>query len=132
MPRRFSTRNRRPRAPMRKWVWARTHGALLPEVAAGGANLLAPFQEEYGAQLLGSTVMRIRGYLQPFYTGGGAEGVGQSAVGIIVEEDDELTEGGGTGNQPFERPHDDWLAWLPYAVPLNDPGPQGNGLTVVS
>jgi len=101
---------------------------VLPEVNAGGANLLADFQTEYGAQLLGATVMRIRGYIYPQFATAAPTGdvVGQSAFGIIVEEDDELTEGGGVGNQPFERPHDDWLAWLPWSGVLSDAGPVGN------
>lgn len=59
--RRGTYRTRRPKK--RKLVWARTTGQF--NIVAGtpqSADLLATFETAYGAQLLGATIMRIRGY----------------------------------------------------------------------
>lgn len=120
-------RSGRRRAPLRKWVWARSSGeGLAPDVPI---NLLEEFQAEYGAQLLGATVMRIRGYCEPFF-GVAAPGntLSRGVFGIIVEEDQELVTPP-PDKLPNARPHDNWLAWLPWAAAGQDPGPAANGLT---
>lgn len=115
---RYSTRRRGTRrAPLRKFVWARTTGTL-SEPGTRGADLLDVFQTEYGAQLLGATVMRIRGYLIPDLTSALTPGLITGHVGIIVEQDQELTDQA-VENTPSARPHDDWMAWLPFLLDNN-------------
>ena len=81
-----------------------------------GANLLSSSSLST-AQLLGSTVVRIRGYIRPFYSED-ASGVWGGTVGMIIDQDnaDVETTGNnqGSNNSPVQRPHDDWLAWLPW------------------
>lgn len=62
MARSFRTRSSRPRAPRRKLVWARN--AMGVVVNSGGTFShfpLAQFEGTFGAQLIGCTIMRIRG-----------------------------------------------------------------------
>lgn len=106
----------RRRAPLRKFVWARSFGILATGAGTPlGLDLLGNFQSEYGAQLIGSTVVRIRGYIAPTAIGGGADSLGFGGVwGIIIGRDnDDYTD-------PLmaveQREHDDWLAYLPWAV----------------
>lgn len=107
------------RAPLRKFVWARTSGGVTTQddsPNAYGVDLLGPFQEEYGSQLLGATVVRIRGIMFPRFPGiGEIENVG-GAAGVIVENDRILTEAPAEREfySPFNRVHDDWLAWMPF------------------
>ena len=113
---RRSRMNRRTskRAPLRKFVWARTVGTLSgPDTV--GVDLLEDFQSEYGAQLLGATVMRIRGYIVPdmgLIEPGNRVG---GHFGFIVEQDQELADQA-IENLPISRPHDDWLGWLPWQL----------------
>lgn len=122
--RNFTRRNRR--APLRKFVWARATGfASAPETS--GVDLLDLFQAEYGAQLLGCTVVRIRGFVTPFVTGGTA---GETAVsgrwGIIVESDNELSTQDPLVQGPGARPHDDWMMWAPFSFEPVALGPVGD------
>ncbi len=108
----FGSRRRGRRAPLRKFVWARTTGVLVGP-SETGADLLDVFQTEYGAQLVGATVMRIRGYIRPNVV---ATSVVTGHCGIIVESDNELNDQNALQQGPSARPHDDWLAWLPWLV----------------
>lgn len=109
--RNFGGRGRR-RAPLRKFVWARTVGTL-SQPTSRGADLLDVFQSEYGAQLLGATLMRVRGYVIPDMPSAPAAGIATGRVGMIVEQDQELADQA-VENTPGARPHDDWFAWLPF------------------
>lgn len=119
--------NGRRRAPLRKWVWARSRATgQEPDVPI---NLLEQFQTEYGAQLLGATVMRIRGYCEPFFSvAAPGNTIARGVFGFIVEDDNELLTPE-PSDLPAARPHDDWLAWLPWSASGQDPGPAANGLT---
>ena len=71
MPRRgYTGRRNTRRTPQRKFVWARTQHifAVGSDQRNYGVDLLQQFQQEYGAQLLGATVVRIRGFILPFMT----------------------------------------------------------------
>lgn len=85
-----------------------------------GFDLLAQFQQEYGAQLLGATVVRIRGYIRPGPFVGGPVGTLRGTFGIIVGKDnDDYSDPTMSVEQ---REHDDWLAYLPWVagVPAGD------------
>lgn len=112
MARSRSGSRRRVALSPRKFVWARHGGALTD--AEPVADLLETFQAEYGAQLLGSTVMRIRGFVYPVILDTFHFGV----VGAIVENDDDLTQTEQSYG-PTARPHDDWLMWWPYYSDAN-------------
>lgn len=100
---------RRRRAPLRKFVWARSVGVLSDATPA--ADLLGQFQQEYGAQLLGATVVRTRGFIVPTPSPGSGDNV-FGVIGMIVEGDDDLAQTQGV--LPQDRPHDDWMVWHPY------------------
>lgn len=113
---RFARARRRGgrRAPLRKFVWARTQD-VLSGPGTLGADLLEQFQTEYGAQLLGSTVVRIRGYVVPVATT--AQTLPTPLTGdwgVIVESDNDLADPADITKAPLSRPHDDWLAWQPF------------------
>ena len=121
MPRRgYNGRRNTRRTPQRKFVWARTQHifAVGSDQRNYGVDLLQQFQQEYGAQLLGATVVRIRGFILPFMTETFA-GTVSGTSGIIVDSNDADFEVGGpndgNNNTPLVRDHDDWLAWLPWA-----------------
>lgn len=113
------------RAPLRKFVWARSFGTLGfsadPATTFIGADLLGNFQSEYGAQLLGATVVRVRGFIAPGIATAGADSAGYAAtVGMIVDKDrDPATGYILQGNEDLaveQREHDDWMAYLPFTV----------------
>ena len=98
---------------MRKFVWARSFGVLAGEQnGVFGADLLGQFQQEYGAQLIGSTVVRIRGYVCPTPFADYPVGTVRGSFGVIVGRD---TDDYSAPNMAMEqREHDDWLAYLPW------------------
>lgn len=68
--------------------------------------------------------MRIRGYAVP-YVAGGDPAVGQlhtGTIGIIVESDQDLLTQEVLVDAPAARPHDDWLAWLPWRLRVPEGG----------
>jgi hypothetical protein len=90
-------------------------------------DLLSLFQEEYGAQLLGCTVVRIRGLVTPFITGGTAPDTAVNGRwGIVVESDNELTTQDPLLQGPGARPHDDWMMWAPFEFEPDALGPVSN------
>lgn len=121
MAQRYRSRRRNyRRAPTRKFVWAR-HVDQLPAGQGRdvGVDLLEQFQQDYGAQLIGSTVVRIRGYVMPF-SGENFSGTATGINGIMVDSDNTDITPDATQNQPHNRPHEDWLAWMPWAFTHGD------------
>lgn len=114
------TRSRRyrsgRRAPLRKFIWARSTGFLDRTVL--GADLLGQFQQEYGAQLLGATVVRIKGWVVPNSIGGGADGQQMDGLyGMIVDQDRADYSLANNAEMAVEqREHDDWLYYSPWVV----------------
>lgn len=104
------------RAPLRKFVWARSSGFLTRDDA--GADLLGQFQQEYGAQLLGATVVRIRGWVAPNTISAGADGSQFAGLyGFIVDTDRaDYTFTGVPELAAEQREHDDWLWYAPWVV----------------
>jgi len=96
----------------RKFVWAR-HTLVGATIASGvpvKVNLLAQFEAAYGANLLGATITRIRGYIvagnniSPTATG-------QLTVGVRIGADSEVSA---DNNDPVTQPYLDWMLWEPF------------------
>lgn len=90
--RRTTSRARRAGGPRRKLVWARSFGQF--NVAAGTGNqvpnvadLLANFEAIYGAQLIGTTIMRVRGIMGVIPTSA-YPAAGQSFIRATINVDD--------------------------------------------
>lgn len=83
-----------------------------------GADLLAQFQQEYGAQLLGSTVVRVKGWVVPNSISSGADGQQMEGLwGLIVDQD--RTDYSLANNPEMaveQREHDDWMYYSPWVV----------------
>lgn len=109
------SRRRRTSNSSRKFVWARHAGAFDPTDTPGvhGVDLLSQFQENYGAQLIGATVVRIRGYVVPT-SDGSFTGNFQGRWGILVDSDN--TDVTLASNDPGGRPFEDWMAYQPFSI----------------
>lgn len=90
-------------------------------------NLTAPFESTYGAQLIGSTVVTIRGFIAPTEFGA-SEPADQAiwAAGALVSSDALLRSGTETEIRdralqlaPFNNPYDDWMLWVSGRVPAD-------------
>lgn len=103
----------RSRAPLRKFVWARSFGFLGSDSGQLGVDLLGNFQQEYGAQLVGATVVRIRGFVIPGQAPG-LEGTYGGVYAIMVDSDNTILTD--SRNAVEQREHEDWLAYLPYTI----------------
>jgi len=103
----------------RKFVWARSApGGLTAIGTTTAANLLAQFETAYGANLIGATVVRIRGLLivEPPATAADH----QLVIGVKVTE-------GAAGAQatisgPLEAPNDDWMLYEPFMTSATPTG----------
>lgn len=96
------------RSSRRKLVWART---IIQDAAVGAnssvfTNLLAAFETEYGADLLGCTVMRVRGFWIP--TAGSANDIQVAGIRTF-DESSFATLGADDG--PGVALHSDWMYW---------------------
>lgn len=107
----------RYRAPLRQFIWARYATSLIVP-AEGGINrdILEDFEAEYGADLVGATVVRIRGIiaLKPPADEGGAHVVIGAGIRTYGERNtpsnaDNLASEPG----PFSGPHADWMMYRP-------------------
>lgn len=131
MARRQARGGRRSRrAPLRKFVWARWQGSMNASggAQAGGANPgairpLSQFEQEYGANLIGATVTRMRGVIYPDQRGAGSAIHGVLSAAVEAREElfhldgtvigpDEVSDSG-----PLLSPHKDWFMYFPYFSP---------------
>lgn len=84
-------------------------------------NLTAPFEQTYGAQLIGATVVVMRGFVVPTAFGEtSVEPANQTiwSVGALVTSDSLLRSSTEADNRdrafqlaPFNNPNDDWMFW---------------------
>jgi len=104
----YRSRTRRSRGPRRKLTWARSQfsvtGAALPGIVR--IDLLAQLETAVAAQLLGCTVMRIRGVLA----------LDQSLNGVLVAAArvGAANETIIAGLAPYGAPYLDWMMWEPF------------------
>lgn len=109
------------RAPKRKLVWARTliGGSIASQAAPQDTqfvNLLGQFETAYGADMLGCTIMRIRGVV----TWSSGEGVLETDM-LIVGARIATAETSGVptpsslddSKGPATSVHDDWMFYQP-------------------
>lgn len=89
----------------RKWIWARSNGSgIINAEAPLNIDLLGEFQEQYGAQLLGATVMRVRADV---IVGSQAVTEGTVLCGVRVYTENDLASEEG----PLTNPHADWMTY---------------------
>lgn len=104
----------------RKFVWHREIGAFTTTSSGPGTwgyDLLAGFRALPGATHLGSTVMRVRGYIVPelvdplpsedLVAGLRVDTWDQSVTTSVVS--------------PYQGVDEDWMAWFPYLSPSGAP-----------
>lgn len=106
----------------RKFVWARCFkSGIVPAQGELNVALLTDFTNEYGAQLLGATIMRIRGV--GYVSGAATLTRSRVRAGIRVYTEDTQTPAN-VGNEPGPEsaPHADWMFW--YSTILHG-DPQG-------
>lgn len=106
----------RGRGPQRKMVWARNivSTPIVAPVATGiQVNLLGQFEAEYGANLIGATVVRVRGAI---FAAPAVAGPSACVFATRVSNDADATAGGG----PIDSPYADWSMWEPFV--FNDAG----------
>lgn len=108
-------------APKRRLFWVRKRSYKYPGDGAGNAfrtNLLDQFEEEYGAQLFGFTVTRIRGHLSVWVNSSedfpaGTPVTYSAGIRVVddasIEEDD--TDAEHVPLLPMQDHHADWM-WL--------------------
>lgn len=115
-------RSYRSAAPKRRLFWVRFSDFTYPGDGGGAvraSNLLESFEEEYGAQLFGFTVTRIRGSLQVWDRGNPAGGTEPllhwASAGIRVCDDAAIEQADEDGEQasliPQVDKHADWM-WV--------------------
>lgn len=114
-------------ASRRKLVWNRVITSVNLTAANPGftVNCLEPLQTDIGAQLIGCTVMRIRGRLNVNFEGTSTTPV-QGAIGVRRISDDSLAFGAvalaniSSGPSHIPGRHMDWMLYEPYALPANN------------
>ena len=107
MAARIYSRRRYSSSPRRKKIWARRM-IVQSELQPGETQhslLLWDFEEMYGAQLIGCTVARIRGFIEVVGTPPGGLIYGIRVV--TARTVDDIPQGLGPGSEP----HADWMTW---------------------
>lgn len=129
------TRSYRKSGPRRRMFWARETGfaSFNANNLAGVSNLLQRFEGEYGADLFGFTVTRIRGHMSHFMDSTLTEPVQTTewiTRGIMVESESDIATMDDQAvfqNTPYTSPHDDWM-WARNQVGVTPPSQVGTGL----
>lgn len=103
-------------------VWARsiTTGATVATVSPVKQNLLANFETEYGANLIGATVTRIRGVV---VAGNNVSPAVSSQMLLAVRVGNDA-EASGQLSDGFNQPYLDWMAWEPFIYQALPAAPQ--------
>lgn len=102
------TTRRSGSSPCRKLIWARQPAVNLTMLAGATqtVDLLANFETAYGAQLIGCTVMRIRGSVQTRLVTINAANVQQPVIVASI-----VTAALVTPTGPLSDPHADWMQY---------------------
>jgi len=111
------------RGTRRKFIWARHDVANQSTNQIFGSDLLSQFETLYGAQLIGCTVVRIRGTM--WATSEGGVGTTNTArIGVRVESGTglDLSVALPVASGPFTDDSADWMLWEPFT---NTIGPSG-------
>lgn len=123
MPRRSFSRSRVSRAPRRKTVWAREAGTFQLTTGdpfnATAVDLLASFEARYGADPIGTTLLRVRGIYA--LASGSTAGV-PAVVGIRIGSDHDAALTSSEQNPMTNGEYLDWLSYEPFITGEFDPG----------
>lgn len=106
-------RIRRPLSPNRKFVWARHFLTTTHVGAAVGSDLLFQFEQDYGAQLIGATITRIRGYMFAASTSTGGT-VNAFRFGARVLSGQLDLSSTVPDQDPWVDENADWMLWEPF------------------
>lgn len=119
MARRISRRSRTS-SPRRKLVWARHASSVL--VNEGGLLSIFPlsqFEGTYGAQLIGSTVMRVRGVICCALFGGSSLTPANGAIRVaarITDHADVAAQDYAIGAMYGNQAQADWFMFEPFLL----------------
>lgn len=113
MPRRSMTRRSVARPQRRKFVWVRHLLNSSGADVATGSDLLSQFETDYGAQLIGATIVRIRGLMYANADSGqGTTNTFRFGARVLSGA---LDLSGPTPDQsPFVDENADWMLWEPF------------------
>lgn len=118
---RFSSR--RALKPRRKLVWARhSDGIVIPvDDPAGTQNryLLDDFETRYSADLIGVTIMRIRGVMTAGLVGDSdaQEGYGAIRVGVRVTDHADINQTDYSNDAMYDtQAYADWMLFEPFML----------------
>lgn len=119
----------RSRRPKRKVVFARyqTSGSNIPAATVQTFLPLADFETAYGAQLLGATVVGIRGWGSARNRGSVTTSFQTFSYGLIVDRNDLADLSAGHPNPSFVTTNNDrmsswmWIEEIPLAPALSTP-----------
>lgn len=111
------------RGTRRKFIWARHDVAASSTNQILGSDLLSQFETLYGAQLIGCTVVRIRGTMWATSTGGTGT-TNTARIGVRVESGTglDLSAPLPVASGPYTDDSADWMLWEPFT---NTIGPSG-------
>lgn len=96
-------------------MWARVAGAIT--LSPGGfsrGDLLADFQTTYGAQLIGATLVRVRGIMACQTSAATTDFQGVRWAAAVEQNPGAAAMAAGDG--PFTGDHKDWMVFEPFAV----------------
>lgn len=101
------------RRPTRKFVWARQEG-IITNVAVDGVTrtaLLSDFETLYGAQLIGCTIVRIRGLIgvRPVTAASSF-----NSVRAAVQVEPNPSGAPVVADGPYGGEHNDWMLFEPF------------------
>jgi len=121
--RRSSSRRALSRAPRRKLIWARhSDGLVIPvDDPAGTQNryILGHFEDIYDADLIGCTIMRIRGVISAGLVGDSDTQQGYAAIrcGIRVTDHADQDQTDYANDAMYEsQAYADWMAFEPFML----------------
>lgn len=113
----------------RQFIWARAGGTFILTAGSTETNeaynedLLEEFENEYGADIVGSTVTRIRGVIAVYPEQGATNpampifGIRRYGERVSPNNLDNLASEPG----PFSGPHADWMMYLPVFMSIEIP-----------
>ena len=101
-------RTRRSFHVKRKFVWARKIGGGIVGDAGFVTDMFDDFRAAYGADILGSTVERVRGVIYWNANNLTVDGI-HAVAGLRVADEGNLSAS--TNEPPLAQPHADWMMW---------------------
>lgn len=113
---RIRSRTTVSRGTSRKFVWARHFLATTMTGDAQASDLLSQFETDYGAQLIGCTITRIRGYMYAVAQDAETDTLNAFRAGIRVSSGFLDISSPVPDQSPWTDENADWMAWEPFAT----------------